>query len=565
LLPSGKTDRKALARMELAPAPHLPAPESAASETLEDTVLRHLRSVLMRAEAGPASDFFELGGHSLRAADLAARLQAELNRPMGLRDVFLHPTARRLAAALSGRDASARPIGPAPEGPVQPLSHAQRRLFALDAMRPGSCADLIAGMFRLDGDLDAARLERAFAAVIDRHEVLRTAFCLMDGTPQQFVESTVPFSLHVTDLSRTTDPDGAARHVLDDEAARPFDLASAPLVRARLLTLGEARHALIFVIHHIVADGWSLGVMLDDLDRAYQSDGPLPPACTQYRDYAARERAFASSERAQQGRDWWKAQLTGELPVVDLPLARPRPARRADSGGSVPFALDAVTAAGLDAVARENKATSFMLLLAALAALVHRNTGMTDIVLGSVSGMRDQPDLAQVVGCFVNPLALRLAPQPDQSFAGLLCHVRSVTLAGLEHAATPFDVVVRDVGAGANPGRTPLFDIGLSWNALPHMARHHLAGCAMTPLATPGTRAKYDLLLIASSGAEGIAGSLEYAADLFDPASAGAIASQLQAILSQVAADADVKLRDLRLGETDAPLRAAPVLIDLHF
>ena len=573
LLPSGKVDRKRLAAMGLAVIAEQRFAE--ADEPPPSTVLAAFRSVLMRPEAEPDADFFTLGGHSLRAADLAARLQAALGVPVGLRDVFTYPTARRLAAALAGRGALPTPAmpaadGPALNGPVLPLSHAQRRLFALDALHPGRCADLISGLLRLDGDLDVARMERAFTAVIARHEALRTAFRLIDGTPHQVVLPPGPFHLAVTDLSADPAPEQAARAFLEQDAGTPFDLADAPLLRARLLRLDAGRYGLVFVLHHIVADGWSLGVLLDDLDQAYAADAPLLPAPIQYRDHVAREVASARSGIGKDGRGWWRKALSGPLPMLDLPVARPRLATRGDAGGSVPFTLTAGQTARLDGLARDHGATWFMLLLAALATLVHRLTGASDMVLGSVSGARDRPDLAGVVGCFVNPLALRLAPRPERGFAALLGHVREVTLGVLAHAATPFDLVVRDAGVGAGSGRTPLFDIGLSWNALPHMARQHLAGCIVSAM-DPGTvRAKYDLLLIAGPGTDGsaftgIVGTLDFAADLFDAVVAKALVGQVQAILEQAAADPNVPLRNIRLGGEAPAQAAAPVSIELNF
>ena len=531
-------------------------------------MLRHWRRVLLRPLAAAGDEFFESGGHSLRAAELAALLQAELGVAVGLRDLFLFTTPRRLAAELGQRRAAAMPgLVASAEAADYPLSRAQRRLFALDRMRPGATAYLIAGAFRLDGALDAAALSRALDATIARHEALRTAFRMIDGVPRQIVLPPVEGLLRLRDVA-----DEAALAVACAAVAEaPFDLAEAPLLRAELLRLGPDRHVLAFAVHHIVADGVSLGLILDDLEVAYHAalagaPALLPPAAFQYRDHAAREASLEGTPRWQASRDWWHRHLEGPLPLLDLPASRPPPARRDGRGGHMPFAIDATVAARLDALARAQGATTFMLLLAAKAALYHRLTGATDIILGSVSGHRDVAELAQVVGCFVNPLPLRIVIAPRSSFASLLDQVRGVVLQALDHADYPFDALVRDLRAGADPARKPIFDVGLSWNALPHRARQDVAGCAMVPLDAGDPAAKYDLLLIAAPAADGgIAGVFEYAADLFDAAAVAELVRRLAALLDQVAATPDVALDLIELGSAPAAASLPPPLIELQF
>jgi non-ribosomal peptide synthetase component F len=229
----------------------------------------------------------------------------------------------------------------------------------------------------------------------------------------------------------------------------------------------------------------------------------------------------------------------------------------------VPFAVGASVSQRLEALARAHGATPFMVLLAASAALLHRLSGAVDMILGSVSANRDVPGLAGVVGCCVNPLPLRLSVQPRQSFAALLQSVRSVALEALEHGAYPFDLLVRQMRASGEPGRAPLFDIGLSWNALEHMQRRQFAGCDLAPFGEVPAVAKYDLLIIAGAGETGIGGVIEYAADLFDAPAVAALAGQLCAILEQVGSGADVAVTDLALGR-GAPAPRAPLAIELQ-
>jgi non-ribosomal peptide synthetase component F len=258
------------------------------------------------------------------------------------------------------------------------------------------------------------------------------------------------------------------------------------------------------------------------------------------------------------------------LPALDLPIARKRPRQRGDRGGQHPFSLSPDISAAVDVLAQRHGATTFMVLLAAWAALFHRLTGDDDMILGSVSSNRDVPGLADVVGCFVNPLPLRLRPGSRQSFAALLDRVRDTVLAALDHAFYPFDLLARALRAGGDAGRSPLFDVGFSWNALPHMARRHFAGCTLAPFGDAPVVAKYDLLIIAGGDSGGIGGVIEYAADLFAAADVAALVRQLTAILAQVTADGDgVLLMDLHLGTAAPPgaPAAAPasLAIELQF
>jgi hypothetical protein len=577
LLPSGKIDRKAL------PAPvaqAASAPPDRPADPLAATVLRVWRQALGRPEATIDADFFALGGHSLRAAALAGQLGAALGLKVGLRDVFLYPTPRRLAAEIAQRRTAALPaLLPSPVEPDYPLSHAQQRLFALATLRTDSRAYIIAGGFQITGSLDLPALRRAFAAVLSRHEALRTGLRLIDGTPRQMIDprqmtdEAPQFHLSTTDLSALADPEAAARTAADALAETPFDLATPPLLRAHVLRLAPSRHVLAFALHHIIADGWSLGILLDDLEHAYRNaiagEAPLlPPAPFQYRDHVAREHALRATPAWERSRTWWLDHLTGPLPMLDLPIARPRPRQRGDRGGQVPFSIPSDAAAAVEVLAQRHGATVFMVLLAAWAALFHRLTGGDDMILGSVSSNRDVPGLADVVGCFVNPLPLRVRPGSRQSFAALLDAVRDTVLGALDHAAYPFDVLVRALRAGGDASRSPLFDVGFSWNALPHMARRHFASCALVPFGEAPVVAKYDLLIIAGGDADGIGGVIEYASDLFAEADVAALAGQLAAILAQVADGGDgVMLMDLHLGAAAPAAAAAPasLAIELQF
>ena len=573
LLPSGKIDRNALPNPEVAP----PASASAAAlegpaDTLESGVLALWRTVLARPHAGPDDDFFDGGGHSLRAAQLANRVRETFGVAFGLRDVFLLPTARRMVREIARRRTrDLPPLAAVATDGDYPLSHAQRRLFALDRLDPGGCAYLIAGAFRIAGPLDRSALERAMAWLVARHEALRTSFRLIDGDPRQVVEAAPAFTLGYSDLSNAKDPEADAAAIVGTEARTPIRSDAAPLFRAHLLRVARDRHILAFTLHHLIADGWSLGVLLEDLEHAYEAfasdHAPTRPALAlHYKDYAAWERVLATTAARERSRTYWHTRLAGPLPVLTLPMANDRPARRSDRGGQVPFAITSELGRALSEKGRKQGATLFMMLLAASASLFHRLTGARDMILGSVTGNRDHSDLETMVGCFVNPLPLRLAVSPDDTLSTVLEGVRTASLEALEHGIYPFDQLVRELGAGRDASRSPLFDIGLTWNALPHMERDRFAGLALSPFGDGAQAAKYDLLIVAGPDGDGIAGVIEYSTDLFQAGDIEVLARQITRILEQVA-DADPSIGALDLGTSpqgDAPA-ITPLSIDLNF
>lgn len=441
-----------------------------------------------------------------------------------------------------------------------PLSHAQRRLWAIDRMLPHSSAFDIGGAFLLTGALDAARLERAFRGLIERHEVLRTSFRDDGGAPRQVVHDAVPFALDVADLRGLADPEGAAWREAASPA--PFDLASAPLFRVKLLRVGEERHVLLFRMHHIVGDAWSLDVLLSDLEALY-AGRPLAAPPLQYKDFAVWEEQAERAGAWDSSRAYWAERLAGALPRVDLPSDRPRPAARSGRGGSVPFAFGGELSRRVAELNRRHGVTPFMTLLAAAATLFHRLTGQRELIVGSVTSGRDRAELERIAGCFVNLVPLRLDAGPDDSFAALLARVRREVIGALQHAAYPFDRLVRDVRDPGGAGRAPLFDVGVSWNDIGH-ARDEFADCLLGPFGPDRAIAEYDLLVIAGETADGIAGGIEFAADLFDRETVEAFARQLLRIVEQAAAGDARALLDFELEEDDAGAPELPVHIELR-
>ncbi|MFH9819086.1 amino acid adenylation domain-containing protein [Streptomyces sp. NPDC017230] len=473
--PNGKLDHRALPDPVAAPAD---ASAEAGLTPPEQRVARVWRDVLGHPVTEPGADLFALGGHSLTAARIAAGLQEEFGTRVPLSTVFRHQTVRALAAHLQAAQPLARrSTGPAAafdgpvalDGPVLPLSRAQRRIWSAARSSPVPTALNISDALRPRRDLDPAALRRATAALADRHEVLRSRVAVVDGTARQIVLDRLPGGppLRVVDLAPGLGADALAAEL---RAAQQtvFDLATGPLFEVRLLRGAPGGDVLVVTAHHIVYDGDSVDLVVADLLHAHDAlaagrepwDG-RPPA-RQYREWTTEEAAWLAGPEAAADRAHWRRTLASPLPRLDLDRAAPRPA--APPRGPAGLVARTVPTELVDAAARTVPgATAFMALLAAWTRVLHRDSGRSEIVVGSPAALRDRPELASVVGCFVNALPLRLAPGACASDGELLAQVRDRVLEAYEHARFPYDVIVTELVDRPPRGRRPVYDVGLSW------------------------------------------------------------------------------------------------------
>ncbi|GAA0618357.1 hypothetical protein GCM10009547_20840 [Sporichthya brevicatena] len=568
---AGKVDRAALpAPVDSRSAGSGRAPASA----LEGTVCALFAEVLGLPggeRPGADADFFALGGHSLLAMRLVARLRADLGADVSLRTVFDAPTPARLAARLATASAAGeRPaLTPVPSGAEVPLSPAQHGLWVLDRIAGPSPTYNIPIAWRLTGELDAAALRAAVRDLVERHEPLRTVVVERDGLPYQRV---LPAET-VRVVEATIDPaDLPAR--LRGAAFHTFDLATEPPVRAELLRLGPTDHVLTLTVHHIAADEWSDAPLVTDLATAYAArrEGRAPefaPLPARYADFAAWQHRLlgergAPTEYARQQTAFWREALAG-LPVeLSLPTDRPRPAMATGSGGTVPVTIDADLAAALRSLARTHDVSTFMVLQAAVAALLHRSGGGDDIPIGSPITGRADLALGDLVGYFLNTIVLRTDLSGRPSFAELLRRVRENDLAAFEHQDLPFDRVVEAVNPARSPARHPLFQVMVVHLPAPD-DDPELPGLGATRIDADAAVAKFDLSFDfvdergGDGGAGGIAGVVEYATDLFDESTAAGLADRLLRLLRAVVADPDRPVAGIDVlarGERDAALAA---------
>ncbi len=569
LTSNGKLDRRAL------PAPAWTGDQDAfvAPRTpLEELVAGLWAGVLGVERVGVEDNFFALGGHSLLATQVLARIHSSLGVELPLRELFAAPTvagvAERLALALStGPLPQPPPLVPlARNGPL-PLSFAQQRLWFLDQLAPTLPVYSIAAAVRLAGTLQVAALARSLLALVERHETLRTTFVVLDGEPLQVVRGArangEAAAFHETplpliDLRGLASGERAevARRLAQDEAGRPFELARGPLLRATLLRLDVAEHLLLLTMHHIITDGWSLGVLVREVAALYQGFSlgqpvRLPELAIHYADFAQWQRAWLqpgerSTSPLQAQLSYWRAQLAGDLPVLRLPADRPRSIAPTFHGARQALTLPTSLSTTLAAFSLREDVTLFMTLLAAWQALLARYSGQDDIGVGTPIAGRTRAETEHLIGFFVNTLVLRTDLSGDPPFRELLRRVREVCLGAYAHQDLPFDLLVEELRPERSMGHTPLFQVLFALQNAP-LPELELAGLALQPLEIDSGTAKFDLTMSVQQTSHGLSASLEYSTDLFEAATISRMLGHFQVLLEGIVADPECRISALPL------------------
>ena len=563
LTPNGKLDRAAL------PAP--PAQSSApgaAPRTPAEAVLAALwADVLGRERVGVDEGFFEIGGHSLLAVRVVSRVREAFGVELPLRALFEGATvaglARRVEALRSADAPHLPPLVPVERTGPLPLSFAQERLWFLDRLQPGTAFYNVPVPLRLSGALDVPALERALGEVVRRHEALRTTFGEADGEPVQLVAPPGGFALPVEDLSTLADAEAAARRRIGDESVRPFDLRTGPLFRAALLRLADDDHVLMLCMHHVVSDGWSMGVLFRELSALYAAyreglDSPLAGLPVQYADFAVWQRRQLEGSALAGELAWWRRRLEGAPALLELPTDRPRPAVQSFRGGYERFALSAAAVEGLRALGRREGATLYMVLLAAFQALLARWCEAEDVVVGSPVSGRTRGEVEGLVGFFINTLVLRTDLSGDPAFGEVLRRVREVTLGAWEHQDVPFEKLVEELRPERSLSHSPLFQVMFTYDEVGGLAAE-LPGLALREMAASADSVKFDLGLGVSVHGDELSGIVMYGTDLFEPATARRIVRHLSRLLEQVSGDGGAATPLSRLELMDAAERALVV------
>ena len=543
---NGKVDRDALPPVE---APEGPAGGHVAPRTPVEEILAGIWADLLRLErVGADGDFFLLGGHSLLAMQAVTRVRDAFGAELPLRALFEAPTPAGLAPrveAARGRESRVPPLRPIPRDGAErfPLSFAQQRLWLVQQMDPDGAAYNVPFALGLRGPLDPPALRRALGGVVRRHEVLRTTLREEDGELRQVVAAPAPVPLPVVDLGgvREEARAGELLRLAYEEAARPFDLARGPLLRASLVRRGPEDHVLLFDLHHVVCDGWSMQVLARELSALYDAhargeEPRLPGLPVQYADFAAWQRRWLRGEALEEHFAYWRERLAGAPPLLDLPLDRPRPVVQGTGAASVGARVSPRALLALRQTARREGCTLFMTLLAAWQVLLARYAGQEDVVVGTPVAGRTRAEVEGLVGFFVNMLALRTDLSGDPAFPELLRRVRETSLGAFQHQDLPFERLVEELAVERGTGYAPLFQAAFALNP-PGVEGLSFGRVEVEPLEVAPRIAKFDLEAALGDDGEWLSADFIFRTDLFERATVVRLAEHFGVLLEGIAAD----------------------------
>jgi amino acid adenylation domain-containing protein len=557
LTASGKLDRRALPAPDALRSEHkknFVAPRTPVEELLSEI----WKEVLGVERVSINDNFFELGGHSLLATQLIARVQEAFRKEMGPRTVFESPTIAGLAAEIeavmrAGQDLQMPSIERVRrDGPI-PLSFAQQRLWFLNQMSQCSHIYNIPSALRLTGPLNVPALERSLNEIIRRHEILRTTFTTIDEQPVQLVAPSLVLTVPVVELRLL--PAGRREEELlrlaADEASRPFDLTRGPLLRATLLRLDDEEHVILFTMHHIVSDGWSVGILIREfvaLYRAFSSgrSSPLPELTIQYADFAHWQRKWLQGKVLEAHVSYWKHRLGGALTLLKLPTDGPRPATQSYRGARQSFALSGELTESLKALSRREKATLFMTLLAAFQTLLYRYTAQDDIVIGTVIANRDRVETESLIGFFINMLVLRTDMRGNPSFRELLARVREMSMGAYTHQTLPFEKLVEVLRPERSLSDMPLVQAVFALQTAP-AEDLELPGITVRPIEVDSNIIRHHLVLSMTDVDRALVGTWKYNTDLFSPAAITRMSEHFRTLLASVVAQPDTRLNKLEI------------------
>lgn len=554
------------------PPDALPEPADPPRTPLESK-LADLWSQVLGVEAiARSDDFFALGGQSLRAVQLIGRIEAEFGQELSLQDLFERPTLAGMAETIRrGGDAAGphradrrRPI-PRRSPPPRALSAAERRLWFFDQLQPRHPFYNMPVAARLTGPLDAAALERALGELTRRHEALRTTYPSQHGRPVRRVAAEAESPLCRVDL-RDLPPEGRDEELqrrLRRQARTPFDLARGPLFRCLLYRLADREHVLLLAMHHIICDGWSVGVMARELAALYEAEkagraAGLPPPEVRYADFAAWQDEYVEQEVLPRELPYWRERLQDEPPALDLPYDRPQPAGQTFQGATRPFELSPQLTAGLNELARGERTTLFVVLLAAYNVLLGRCCRQEDVAVGTILANRTRPELEGLVGFIANTLVLRNDLSGDPTFRELAGRVSRVTLDAYRHQELPFEKVVEMLAPDRQGDRAPLFQVALVLENMP-LELPEMGGVEAERITVENGTAKYDLALLVSERRGRLAGHFEYSTAVFEAATIDRMAAAMHALLAAAVEDPDRRISRLPLfdaAERERILRA---------
>ncbi|RNB58979.1 amino acid adenylation domain-containing protein [Brevibacillus gelatini] len=552
---NGKVDRKAL------PKPEATATTAAAYVAPRNEVEAKLaeiwESVLGIEQIGVFDHFFELGGHSLKAMNVIALIQRSFQVEVPLKALFESPTiadfAPHVAAARTGKYTAIQPVE---KQEYYPVSAAQKRMYILQQMEGAGISYNMPGFMYLNGKLDTERLTQALNRLVQRHESLRTSFHTVQGETVQRVHEDVELSISFAEATEEEVQQIAEQFI------QPFDLGTAPLMRAGLIKLAPERHLFMLDMHHIVVDGVSIGLLIEEFARFYQGD-ELPELRIQYKDFAHWQNEWLQTDEFARQEAYWVNAFTGEIPVLNMPTDYPRPSVKSFEGDRFVFDSGTALPTALHQLAQETGATLYMVLLAAYNVLLAKYSGQEDIIVGAPTAGRSHAETEPIVGMFVNTLALRNKPAGDKTFHDFLAEVKNNTLQAFEHQDYPLDELVDKLNMPRDLGRNPLFDTVFILQNM-EQKPFEMEQLTVTPYLAEVKQAKFDLSLEAYEENGQIVFTLDYCTKLFARETIEQLATHFIQVLREVATNPHMKLSEINMLSAEEKQRLLVAFNDTH-
>ena len=536
LTPNGKVDRRAL------PAPDLRGVNDrdgymAPRTLVEEIVVGIFEEVLKLGRVGKKDNFFEMGGHSLLAVQVISRVRNGFGVEIGVRSIFDAPTVEALSrkieeAMKAGEKVEAPPLVRIERAADRvgrfPLSFAQQRLWFIDQLNPGSPLYNNPGMDKIEGALNLKAFERVINEIVRRHETLRTRFEVYEGEPAQVIDEWESRRLEVADLTNLSpeEKEEEVNRMAREEVEAGFDLSQGPLLRVKVLKLEVDEHIVLYTMHHIVSDAWSMEILIREVKALYQvylvgGASPLPELPIQYADFAVWQREWLKGEALEEKLKYWRRQLEG-IEDLALPTDHPRPATRSYRGGSRYFVVGSELTRKLRELSQREGATLFMAMLGGFDILMSRYSGQEDVVVGTDTASRNRSEIEGLVGFFVNQLVMRVEVKTEENFKGLLKRVRGVCLAAYAHEDAPFEKLVEELRPERDLSRSPLFQTKLIWQNAPggklgigSLSRLNNGG-GEVQMASEAQMARFDLLVSIVDINGDLVGTIDYSRELFE-------------------------------------------------
>ncbi len=537
LTPNGKVDKKALAKLEveIQSSKEYVAPRN----EIEEKLAKIFQEVLNVEKVGIYDNFFELGGHSLLATQLVSRIRSGLEIDLPLKELFGTPTIEHLSEYLQTYAAKSN----LSKIPLQKdrdnlkLSYAQERLWFLDKFEGGkSIAYHMPAILKLEGSLNKKVLSQALTTIVERHEALRTNFIEKDNEALQIIGDIDTFT-----LEEILCKEGSVNTKIKEALSKPFNLESDMLFKAVLYSINKETHYLLVNMHHIISDGWSIGVLIQEfvtLYNAYSDNqvNPLPPLEIQYGDYAAWQKEYLSGEVLEEKLSYWKETLGGIEPLA-LPTTYPRPAIQSNKGNTLSFTINKEITKKLNALSKKYDATLFMVLLSSFGLLMHKYSGQEELIIGSPIANRNRSEIEPLIGFFVNTLALKQDFSSDMKFSTVLQQTKEHTLSAYDHQDVPFEKIVEALNIPRDTSRSPLFQVMFALQNNPENSNLELVNLNIEGVEFENPTSKFDLTMDITESNEELQGSLEYATDLFNREYIEAMIEHFKILLEAIVQD----------------------------